>query len=207
VTEAVSRRPPPGRPHLGSVRWNGLDAGTDGQAIRARLGYLPQQFGVYSEFSGRRFLGYLAALKGLAGRGRDRRVDEVLELVNLEADADSRLSTYSGDMLRGRHRLGAAQRPGPACRRRADRRPRPLPARPLPDPAGRATANRLVILSTHVVSDVDAVGGRLVAIRGGAVLADTSPAQLLASAAGSVWAVRRPGHGGAGCWTYRVTAR
>ena len=81
-------------PTTGTVRWNGLDVGASGQAIRARLGYLPQQFGVYPEFSARRFLRYLAALKGLPRPRRRRRVDEVLELVNLEADADRRLSTY-----------------------------------------------------------------------------------------------------------------
>ena len=178
-------------PSAGSVRWNGLDARASGQAIRARLGYLPQQFGVYPEFSGRRFLRYLAAMKGLRGSGRDRRVDEVLELVNLEADADRRLATYSGGMLQ---RIGIAQ----ALLNDPDLLIVDEPTAGL-DPSERVrfrtllaglTANRLVILSTHIVSDVEAVAGRLVVMRGGTVLADTSPDALLAAAAGSVWAVR-----------------
>jgi ABC-2 type transport system ATP-binding protein len=177
-------------PTTGSVRWNGLDVGASGQQIRARLGYLPQQFGVYPEFSGRRFLRYLAALKGLARPRRDHRVDEVLELVNLEAEADRRLSTYSGGMLQ---RIGIAQ----ALLNDPELLVVDEPTAGL-DPSERVrfrtllaglTANRLVILSTHIVSDVEAVAGRLVVMRGGAVVADTSPDALLAAAAGSVWAV------------------
>ena len=176
-------------PTTGSVRWNGLDVGAGGQRIRARLGYLPQQFGVYPEFSARRFLRYLAAMKGIGRPRRDRRVDEVLELVNLETDADRRLSTYSGGMLQ---RVGIAQ----ALLKHPDLLIVDEPTAGL-DPSERArfrtllaglTANRLVILSTHIVSDVEAVAGRLVVMRGGRVLADTSPDALLAAAAGSVWA-------------------
>jgi ABC-type multidrug transport system ATPase subunit len=177
-------------PTTGSVRWNGLDAGSNGQAIRARLGYLPQQFGVYPEFSARRFLRYLATLKGLPRARRNRRVDEVLELVNLEADADRRLATYSGGMLQ---RVGIAQ----ALLNDPDLLVVDEPTVGL-DPSERVrfrtllaglTADRLVILSTHIVSDVEAVAGRLVVMRGGQVLADTSPEALMASAAGAVWAV------------------
>jgi ABC-type multidrug transport system ATPase subunit len=174
----------------GTVRWNGLDVGAGGQDIRARLGYLPQRFGVYPEFTARRFLRYLATLKRLARPHRNRRVDEVLELVNLEADADRRLGTYSGGMLQ---RVGIAQ----ALLNDPDLLVVDEPTAGL-DPSERVrfrtllaglTANRLVILSTHIVSDVEAVAGRLVVMRGGTILADTSPEALLAVAAGSVWAV------------------
>ena len=176
-------------PTTGSVRWNGLDVGAGGQRIRARLGYLPQQFGVYPEFSARRFLRYLAAMKGIGRPRRDVRVDEVLELVNLEADADRRLSTYSGGMLQ---RVGIAQ----ALLNDPDLLIVDEPTAGL-DPSERVrfrtllaglTADRLVILSTHIVSDVEAVAGRLVIMRGGRVVADTSRDALLAAAAGSVWA-------------------
>jgi ABC-type multidrug transport system ATPase subunit len=177
-------------PTTGTVRWNGRDVVANGQEIRSRLGYLPQQFGVYPEFSARRFLRYLAALKGLTGRGRDRRVDEVVELVNLEPDADRRLSAYSGGMLQ---RVGIAQ----ALLNDPDLLVVDEPTAGL-DPSERVrfrtllaglTANRLVILSTHIVSDVEAVAARLVVVRGGTLLADTSPEALLASATGSVWAL------------------
>ena len=177
-------------PTSGTVRWNGLDVGADGRRIRARLGYLPQQFGVYPEFSARRFLRYLATLKGLAGPRGHHRVDEVLELVNLEAGADRRLSSYSGGMLQ---RVGIAQ----ALLNDPDLLVVDEPTAGL-DPSERVrfrtllaglTANRLVILSTHIVSDVEAVAGRLVVMRGGTLIADTSPEALLAAAGGSVWAL------------------
>ncbi|MGI9145772.1 MAG: ATP-binding cassette domain-containing protein [Chloroflexota bacterium] len=93
-------------PTQGSIRWNGLDSQRDGVAIRWVLGYLPQQFGVYSEFTARQFLRYLAAMKGLPTNLAHHRVDQVLELVNLEREADHRLRTYSGGM---RQRVGIAQ--------------------------------------------------------------------------------------------------
>src|ERR1700681_4642061 len=93
-------------PSAGKVTWNGLDVVSDANRVRASLGYLPQHFGVYPELTGRRFLEYLATMKGIrAGSGR-RRVGEVLELVNLVGDADRRLGTYSGGMLQ---RIGIAQ--------------------------------------------------------------------------------------------------
>ena len=174
----------------GTVRWEGHDARADGQAIRRVLGYLPQHFGVYPEFSARQFLRYLGAMKGLRRSSARRRADEVLELVNLQQDADRRLGTYSGGMLQ---RVGIAQA--------LLNDPRLLvvdePTVGL-DPAERVrfrtmlaglTSGRLVILSTHIVSDVEAVAGRLVILRDGEVLADTTPEALIAQAAGSVWSV------------------
>jgi ABC-2 type transport system ATP-binding protein len=174
----------------GSVRWNGKDTGSEGAAVREVLGYLPQHFGIYPELSGRRFLRYLAAMKGLHREVGSRRVDEVLETVNLEADADRRLSTYSGGMLQ---RIGIAQ----ALLNDPELLIVDEPTVGL-DPAERVrfrsllaslTMDRLVILSTHIVSDVEAVAGRLVILMGGQVLADTTPDALLARASGSVWAV------------------
>src|SRR6266700_2310686 len=85
-------------PTEGTIRWNGQDIRTHGQALRQVLGYLPQDFGVYPEFTGRQFLRYLAAMKGLPKSLVHRRVDEVLSTVNLEQEADRKLPTYSGGM-------------------------------------------------------------------------------------------------------------
>src|SRR5262245_48931709 len=68
-------------PTEGTIHWNGLDIRAHGEALRQVLGYLPQEFGIYREFSGRQFLRYLAAMKGLPKPIAHRRVDEVLELV------------------------------------------------------------------------------------------------------------------------------
>src|SRR2546429_3921642 len=93
-------------PTEGSIRWNGQDIRAHGQVLRQVLGYLPQDFGIYPEFTGRQFLRYLAAMKGLPSSLVNRRVEEVLEIVNLEQMPDGKFPTYSGGMS---HPTGIAQ--------------------------------------------------------------------------------------------------
>jgi ABC-2 type transport system ATP-binding protein len=177
-------------PTEGTITWNGEDIRAHGQALRQVLGYLPQEFGIYPEFSGRQFLQYLAAMKGLPPSLARRRVDEVLELVNLEQVADRKLPTYSGGM---KQRVGIAQ----ALLNDPEILIVDEPTAGL-DPAERVrfrtllaslTSNRVIILSTHIISDVEAVANRLVILQQGHVLADTTPEALLASTAGKVWSV------------------
>ncbi|HLY31641.1 MAG TPA: ATP-binding cassette domain-containing protein, partial [Ktedonobacterales bacterium] len=79
------------QPTSGTISWNGQDTQKHGGALRAVLGYLPQAFGIYPEFTGRKFLLYLADLKGLPPALARRRVDELLETTNLTQVADQRL--------------------------------------------------------------------------------------------------------------------
>ena len=177
-------------PTEGTIRWNGQDIGTCGQALRQVLGYLPQDFGIYPEFTGRQFLHYLASMKGLPRSMVNRRVDEVVEMVNLEREADRKLPTYSGGM---KQRIGIAQ----ALLNDPELLIVDEPTVGL-DPAERVrfrtllaslTRNRIVLLSTHIISDVEAVANRLVILQQGRVLVDTTPEELLAKTAGSVWSV------------------
>src|SRR6266568_2084882 len=177
-------------PTEGTIRWNGQDIRTHGQALRQVLGYLPQDFGVYREFSGRQFLRYLATMKGLPTSLVHRRVDEVLEIVQLEQVADRKLPTYSGGM---KQRIGIAQ----ALLNDPELLIVDEPTVGL-DPAERVrfrtllaslTSNRIIILSTHIISDVEAAASRLLLLQEGRVLTDTTPSALLARAAGSVWSV------------------
>jgi ABC-2 type transport system ATP-binding protein len=177
-------------PTEGTIHWNGQDIRTHGQALRQVLGYLPQDFGIYPEFTGRQFLCYLAAMKGLPASLAHRRVDEVLEIVQMEQVADRKLPTYSGGM---KQRIGIAQ----ALLNDPELLIVDEPTAGL-DPAERVrfrtllsslTRNRIVLLSTHIISDVEAVASRLMILREGRVLADTTPEALLAQTAGSVWSV------------------
>jgi ABC-2 type transport system ATP-binding protein len=177
-------------PSEGTIRWNGQDIRTHGQTLRQTLGYLPQDFGVYPEFTGRQFLRYLAAMKGLPSNQLKRRVDELLELVNLEEVADRRLPTYSGGM---KQRVGIAQ----ALLNDPELLIVDEPTAGL-DPAERVrfrmllaslTHQRIIILSTHIISDVETVANRFVILQAGRVLSDTTREALLAAAAGSVWSV------------------
>jgi ABC-type multidrug transport system ATPase subunit len=154
------------------------------------LGYLPQEFGIYPEFSGRQFLRYLAAMKGLTNPLARQRVDEVLEIVNLEQVADRKLPTYSGGM---KQRIGIAQ----ALLNDPELLIVDEPTAGL-DPAERVrfrtllaslTSNRIIILSTHIIGDVEAVASRLVILQAGHMLAETTPERLLADTTGKVWSV------------------
>jgi ABC-2 type transport system ATP-binding protein len=177
-------------PTEGTIRWNEQDIRTHGQALRQVLGYLPQDFGIYPEFTGRQFLRYLAAMKGLPSSLVHRRVDEVLEIVQMEQAADRKLPTYSGGM---KQRIGIAQ----ALLNDPELLIVDEPTAGL-DPAERVrfrtllaslTRKRIVLLSTHIISDVEAVANRLMILQEGRVLADTTPEASLAQTAGSVWSV------------------
>jgi ABC-2 type transport system ATP-binding protein len=177
-------------PTEGTIRWNGQDIRTHGQALRQVLGYLPQDFGIYPEFTGRQFLRYLAAMKGLPSSLVHRRVDEVLSIVQMEQAADRKLPTYSGGM---KQRIGIAQ----ALLNDPELLIVDEPTAGL-DPAERVrfrtllaslTHNRIVLLSTHIISDVEAVANRLMILQEGRVLSDTTPEALLAQTEGSVWSV------------------
>ena len=177
-------------PSEGALYWNGLDMQKHGTEVRQALGYLPQDFGFYPEFSARHFLRYMAAMKGLPKDMVGRRVDEVLEMVNLEREADRKLRGYSGGM---KQRVGIAQ----ALLNDPELLIVDEPTAGL-DPEERVrfrtllatfTVNRLVILSTHIISDVEAAASRLLLLREGKLLADTTPEDLLSNAVGKVWSV------------------
>jgi ABC-type multidrug transport system ATPase subunit len=177
-------------PTEGTILWNGQDIRTHGTTLRQVLGYLPQELGIYREFSGRQFLRYLATMKGLPSSLAQRRVEEVLSVVQLERMADRKLTTYSGGM---KQRIGIAQ----ALLNDPELLIVDEPTAGL-DPAERArfrtllaglAHNRIVLLSTHIISDVEAVASRLLIVQEGRLLADASPEALLAKAAGRVWSV------------------
>jgi ABC-type multidrug transport system ATPase subunit len=177
-------------PTEGIIRWDGRDVLRHGRELRQALGYLPQEFGVYPEFTGRQFLRYLASMKGLRGPIAHRRVDEVLEVVHMEREADRKLTTYSGGM---KQRIGIAQ----ALLNDPELLVVDEPTAGL-DPEERVrfrtllaslTGSRIVLLSTHIVADVEAVATRLVILREGQILTDTTPDAMLAEAVGRVWTV------------------
>jgi ABC-type multidrug transport system ATPase subunit len=174
----------------GRATWDGHDTRDDGEAIRRTLGYLPQDFGLYPELSARKFLRYVAAMKGIPAELARRRVDQLIEVVNLEGVADRKLSGYSGGM---KQRVGIAQ----ALLNDPELLIVDEPTEGL-DPEDRVrfrtllsshTSDRLVILSTHIIADVEAVATRLVLLKEGRVRSDTTPEALLGEAAGRVWAV------------------
>lgn len=176
------------RPTAGSVSWNGRDVLRDPDSLRAVLGYLPQDFGVYPHLNVVEFLEYLAAVKGLESRQARRRIDQLLLLVNLEQARKRPLGGFSGGM---RQRVGIAQallndpsllivdEPTVGLDPEERVRFRNL----LADLAG----DRIVILSTHIVSDVEATATEIALLNHGRLLAHTTPERLLQPVQGQVW--------------------
>jgi len=176
------------RPTSGQVLFDGTDAVARPDALRRNLGYLPQDFGVYPHLTAREFLSYLAAVKGMPARVARTRIGELLELFDLTGAGRRPLGKYSGGMLR---RVGIAQA------LLAD--PRVLivdePTAGL-DPEERVVfrnllsdlaGDRVVVLSTHIVSDVESVASDIAIMAGGRLRLRGSPQDLLRQAEGRVW--------------------
>jgi ABC-2 type transport system ATP-binding protein len=176
------------KPTTGRVLWNGTDIARNPDVLRVELGYLPQDFGVYQALSAREFLAYLAAVKGVPSARAKTRVDDCLGVVGLADSADRRLGDFSGGM---RQRVGIAQallndpkllivdEPTVGLDPEERLRFRHLIA----DLAGQ----RLVILSTHIVSDVEASATALAVMAKGRLLFNGTPEPLVEQAEGHVW--------------------
>jgi ABC-2 type transport system ATP-binding protein len=181
------------RPTSGQVLFDGTDAVARPDLLRRNLGYLPQDFGVYPHLSAREFLSYLAAVKGIPARTARTRIGELLELVDLAGAGRRPLGKYSGGMLR---RVGIAQallsdpkvlivdEPTAGL----DPEQRVLFRNLLADLAG----DRVVLLSTHIVSDVESVASDIAIMAHGRIALRGSPQDLLRQAEGRVWEMTVP---------------
>jgi ABC-type multidrug transport system ATPase subunit len=188
-------------PSAGRLRFDGIDALAEPRALRRRLGYLPQDFGVYPGVSAEMLFDQIAVLKGMTGRGERRDAAErLLRLVNLWDARGRAVSTFSGGM---RQRWGVAQ----ALIGDPDLLILDEPTAGL-DPAERNRFHELlfglgktavVIVSTHSVEDVADLCGGVAVLAGGRVLANDAPAALASALDGRVW--RGPAGSGAGAAT------
>jgi ABC-2 type transport system ATP-binding protein len=181
------------QPSSGRVMWNDTDIARHPDSLRTTLGYLPQDFGVYPNLNAFEFLEYLAAVKGIAAGPARARIRELLELVNLTGAAKRPLGGYSGGM---RQRIGIAQ----ALLNDPQMLIVDEPTAGL-DPEERVrfrnllselSGERIVILSTHIVSDIEAVATSIAIMEQGHLLAHDSPEGLLGTVAGKVWEVVIP---------------
>jgi len=172
----------------GRVTWNGQDIAQKPDELRQVLGYLPQDFGIYPHLSGQEFLEYMAAIKGMDAKTARRRIEELLVVVNLVDAAKRPLGGYSGGM---KQRAGIAQ----ALLNDPQLLIVDEPTVGL-DPAERVrfrnllsdlAGERIIILSTHIVSDVEATATEIVIINKGCLVQRATPEKLLALLDGQVW--------------------
>lgn len=175
-------------PTKGTVHCGGADIARLGEEYRAMLGYLPQDFGCYPDFTGAEFLRYIAALKGLTRAETNRRTAELLDQVGLGDAGRKKLRAYSGGM---RQRLGIAQamlndpqilildEPTAGLDPRERVRFRNLIA--------DYAKGRTVLLSTHIVSDVEAIADEILLMKQGRIEEQGTVPQLAENARGKVW--------------------
>ena len=176
------------KPTEGNVLCDGAPIEQMGGEYRRLLGYLPQDFGYYGDFSALRFLNYMAALKALPEEYARDRIDELLETVGLSQEKKNKLKTFSGGMLR---RVGIAQ----ALLNDPEILVLDEPTSGL-DPGERVRfrniisslgKNRLVLLSTHIVSDVAYIADAIIIMKDGQIMHTGDEAQILQEAGDCVW--------------------
>lgn len=178
------------KPSLGNLLLDGVDIVKHPDNIRKVLGYLPQDFGVYPNLNAYEFLEYIAAMKGVGGRGLRQRIEMLLESVNLTADAKRPIGTYSGGM---KQRIGIAQA--------LLNDPKILifdePTVGL-DPEERMRFRQLIadlaqdciiILSSHIVSDIEMIADKVAIMQNGKLVIHGPQHDIIKQAEGNVFEI------------------
>ena len=176
------------RPTSGSVLFGGIPIDQLGDGYRARLGYLPQDFGYYPDFTACDFMMYLASLKGLTAQQAKVRTRELLGVVGLAEAAKRKVKTFSGGM---KQRLGIAQ----AVLNDPSVLVLDEPTAGL-DPKERVrfrnlisslAQDKIVILSTHIVSDVEYIADEILVMRAGGIITTGTVDEITGNIRGCVW--------------------
>lgn len=172
----------------GKILCDGMEIEKMGGSYRRLLGYLPQDFGYYPDYSAWRFLMYIAALKALPDGYARKKVAELLDLVNLTEVKDKKLKTFSGGMLK---RIGIAQ----ALLNEPEILILDEPTSGL-DPKERVRfrniisslgKDRIIILSTHIVSDIEYIADKIIMMKKGNIAAFGTAADIIEPIERSVW--------------------
>ncbi len=176
------------KPTSGRILLDDRDIHQMGDNYRDIIGYLPQNFGVYKNFTAYRFLLYLAALKGISHRDAESKIDHLLRFVNLEEMKFKKIRTFSGGM---KQRLGIAQtllndplilildEPTTGLDPNERIRFRNL--------LSELSANKIVLLSTHIVSDIEYIAKDVIVMKKGQLLRQAPSTELIDEMQGKVW--------------------
>jgi len=178
------------KPSSGNIYFNDCDINNMGRQYRNIIGYMPQQQAVYNEFTGRMFLRYIAALKDIKKSDIKNKVEYVLEIVGLEDVAHRKIGSYSGGM---KQRILIAQAllnnpkvlllDEPTAGVDPDERIR------IRNYISEIAMERIVILATHIVTDLTSVANKIVVIKRGKVVIEESPMDMINSIRGRVYEI------------------
>ena len=164
----------------GEILWNDKEILKLGKEYRSILGYMPQEKGYYEDFTAGAFLMYMAQIKGINRKEAAKRITELLEVVNLENNRKDKIGSFSGGM---RQRLMLAQAllndPKLLILDEPTAGVAPQERIRIRNFISELSKDRIVILATHIISDVEAIAKEIIFLKKGSIISKGSPSGLL----------------------------
>lgn len=175
----------------GKIYYDGEDILKLGAKFREKLGFMPQYPGLYGSFTAEKFLWYMAALKGMNKKDAEAQIKEVLDAVELSDVSNYRISTFSGGM---KQRLALAQAvlgdPSVLILDEPTAGLDPKQRIAIRNYISRIAFNKIVIIATHVVPDIEYIAKDVIMLKKGVIADNAPPSELLRKIDGSVWRVK-----------------
>ena len=175
------------KPTSGDIRLNGKTINELGEQYYTHLGYMPQDFGFYPDFTAREFMLYMAAVKGLDKRVAKTRTQDLLHMVNLDDVADKKIKSYSGGMkqrvllaqaLLGDPKILILDEPTAGLD--------PKERIGIRNYIAELSRDKIILFATHVVSDIECIADKVLLLKDGEIIATGTPSQLIENMQGKV---------------------